>query len=336
MRRHLLFLLLFGYSYVLYAQTLVPLHSGAKTSLRGLSVVNDSVAWVSGSNGMYAISTDAGRTWKWDQLKLYEKLDFRDIEAFSDQKAVMVNAGTPSVILLTNDGGKSWKEVYRNESSEIFLDGIDFWDEKNGIIYGDPINGQMVLLKTSDGGNSWKDISTNNPILLIKGEASFAASGTGIRCGKNGKVWIATGGLQSRIFYSADYGKSWEAYACPIIQGKNSTGPFSIAFYRNKGVVVGGDYLQDTSRVNNTLLSVDRGKTWTSPLIPTFGYRSAVEYISAKVLFATGPGGTDFSEDGGKSWQKLSDIGYHTVRKAKSGRLVLLSGSNGKIAQIRY
>lgn len=336
MRKHLLFLLLFCFSHAICAQILIPLHSGTQTSLRGLSVVNDSVAWVSGSRGTWARTADSGRSWKWNQIKLYEKLDFRDIEAFSDQKAVMVNAGTPSVILLTNDGGESWKEVYRNESAEIFLDGIDFWDEKNGIIYGDPINGQMVLLKTSDGGNSWKDISINNPITLIKGEASFAASGTGIRCGKNGKVWIATGGAQSRIFYSADYGKSWKAYACPIIQSKNSTGPFSIAFYRNKGIAVGGDYLKDTSRVNNSLLSADRGKTWTSPLIPTFGYRSAVEYLSAKVLVATGPGGTDFSSDGGKNWQKLSDTGYHTVRKAKSGRLVLLSGSNGKIAQIRY
>lgn len=336
MMNYVLFLFLLGYVQVLCAQTLIPQHSGPKTSLRGLSVVNDSVAWVSGSNGTWAISTDAGLNWKWDQLGSYDKLDFRDIEAFSDRKAVMVNAGTPSVILLTDDGGISWKEVYRNESSEIFLDGIDFWDDKNGIIYGDPINGQMVLLKTSDGGNSWINISSNNHIALIRGEASFAASGTGIRCGKNGKVWIATGGAQSRIFYSADYGKSWNAYACPIIQGKSSTGPFSIAFYKNKGIAVGGDYLQDTSRINNTLLSADKGQTWNQVVIPTFGYRSAVEYLSPKVLVATGPGGTDLSINAGKSWQKLSDDGYHTVRKAKSGKLVLLSGSNGKIAQIRY
>lgn len=336
MMRYVLFLFLLGSARVLCAQTLIPLHSGTKTSLRGLSVVNDSVAWVSGSNGTWAISTDAGLNWKWDQLSSYDKLDFRDIEAFSDRKAVMVNAGTPSVILLTDDGGISWKEVYRNESSEIFLDGIDFWDDKNGIIYGDPINGQMILLKTSDGGQSWVNISNNNHIALISGEASFAASGTGIRCGKNGKVWIATGGAQSRIFYSADYGKNWKAYACPIVQGKSSAGPFSIAFYRNKGIAVGGDYLQDTSRINNTLLSADKGQTWNQALIPTFGYRSAVEYLGPKVLVATGPKGTDLSLNAGKSWQKLSDKGYHAVRKAKSGKLVLLSGSNGRIAQIRY
>lgn len=335
MKKKLLVLLLLVYSNLLHAQTLVPIHSGTKTSLRGLSVVNDSVAWISGSNGTWAMTRDSGRNWRWVQLKAYEKFDFRDIEAFSDQKAVMVNAGSPAVILLTNDGGASWKEVYRNESSEIFLDGMDFWDERRGIIYGDPINGRMVLLKTTDGGENWKDISDYNSISLIKGEASFAASGTTIRCGRNGKVWIASGGVQSRIFYSSNYGYSWEAYPCPVNQGKSSTGPFSIAFYKNRGVVVGGDYLQDTSRYKNVLLSQDHGKTWKSVTQPTFGYRSAVEYLSAKVLIASGPSGTDISVDKGKIWQRLSEEGYHTVRKAKKGNLILMTGSNGRIAQIK-
>lgn len=336
MRRCLFIILLLSCSNLVDAQTLIPLHSGTKTSLRGLSVVNDSIAWVSGSNGSWAMTRDAGRNWKWNQLKSYEKLDFRDIEAFSGQRAVMVSAGTPAVILLTKDGGISWKEVYRNESSEIFLDGMDFWDERNGIIYGDPINGRMVLMKTTDGGESWNDISDHNTISLIKGEASFAASGTTIRCGKSGQVWIASGGVQSRIFYSSNYGDTWKAYPCPINQGKSSTGPFSIAFQGSRGVVVGGDYLQDTSRYKNVLLSADKGKTWKPVQHPTFGYRSAVEYLSAKVLIASGPGGTDISADGGKTWQRLSEEGYHTVRKAKNGNLVLLTGSNGRIAQIRY
>lgn len=336
MKKHVLVLLLIACSNLLGAQILIPLHSGTKSSLRGLSVLSDSIAWLSGSNGTWAMTRDGGRTWNWNQLKPYEKLDFRDIEAFSDQRAVMVSAGSPAVILLTNDGGASWKEVYCNESSEIFLDGMDFWDERNGIIYGDPINGRMVLLKTTDGGKSWKDISDNNKIRLIKGEASFAASGTAIRCGKSGQVWIATGGVQSRIFYSSNYGDSWEAYPCPVNQGKSSTGPFSIAFYGNRGVVVGGDYLQDTSRYKHVFLSPDKGKTWKPVQYPTFGYRSAVEYLSAKVLIASGPSGTDLSADGGKTWQRLSEEGYHTVRKAKKGNLVLLTGSNGRIAQIKH
>jgi len=319
------------------AQILNPISSDKKTSLRGLSVLNDSVAWVSGSKGWTARSLDGGKTWHWKQLKGYEGLDFRDVEAFSDTKAILINAGSPAVILLTTDAGNTWREVYRNDSPDIFLDGMDFWDSENGLIYGDPINQKMVLLKSTNGGEAWEDISENNKINLFVGEASFAASGTAIRCDSKGNTWIATGGMKSRIFHSKDYGISWEAYDCPIIQGKSSTGPFSIAFLRNgNGVAAGGDYLNDTLRDNNFLLLKKHGKLVQKPLISTFGYRSAVEYLSKNTLIATGPSGTDFSSDGGKSWRNISPLGYHTVRKAKSGKLVILTGNDGRSATLSF
>jgi photosystem II stability/assembly factor-like uncharacterized protein len=319
------------------SQTLTPLESGRKTSLRGLSVVDDSVAWVSGSKGWTARSINGGKTWSWKQISGYESLDFRDIEAFSENRAILMSAGTPAVILLTTDGGSVWKEVYRNESPDIFLDGMDFWDAEKGLIYGDPIKGQLVLLKTSDGGVSWENISQKNTISLVAGEASFAASGTAIRCDSKGNAWIATGGLQSRIFYSSDYGNTWKANPCPIIQGKSSTGPFSIAFHTNRiGIAAGGDYLIDSSRVNNLLLTRNGGKTWEKPSITTFGYRSAIEYISKNVLIATGPTGTDWSKDAGKTWINLSLDGFNTVRKAKKGTLVLFTAANGKISRLKF
>ena len=325
------------FSFQTQSQTLIPLASGKNTSLRGLSVVDDTVAWASGSKGWTARSINGGKTWIWKQIPGYENLDFRDIEAFSANRALLLSAGTPAVILLTTDGGSVWKEVYRNDSPEIFLDGMDFWDAERGLIYGDPIKSKLVLLKTSNGGVNWENISQNNTINLMVGEASFAASGTAIRNDSKGNTWIATGGSKSRIFYSSDYGNSWKVNDCPIIQGKSSTGPFSIAFYTKKiGIAVGGDYLIDSSRVNNLILTRNSGKAWLKPFSSTFGYRSAVEYVSKLRLIATGPGGTDISNDGGKTWTNLSQIGYHTVRKAKSGKLVLLTGSDGRIASFSY
>ena len=325
------------FSFQTQSQTLIPLASGKNTSLRGLSVVDETVAWASGSKGWTARSINGGKTWIWKQIPGYENLDFRDIEAFSANRALLLSAGTPAVILLTTDGGSVWKEVYRNDSPEIFLDGMDFWDADRGLIYGDPIKSKLVLLKTINGGVNWENISQNNTINLMVGEASFAASGTAIRCDSKGNTWIATGGSKSRIFYSSDYGNSWNVNDCPIIQGKSSTGPFSIAFYTKKiGIAVGGDYLIDSSRVDNLLLTRNSGKAWLKPFSSTFGYRSAVEYVSKLRLIATGPGGTDISNDGGKTWTNLSKIGYHTVRKAKSGKLVLLTGSDGRIASFSY
>ena len=328
-------LLVFCVSTNSYSQQIVPLTKGTKTSLRGLSVINNSVAWVSGSNGYTGLTTNGGKTWRWTQIPGYETFDFRDIEAFSATEAVLVNAGSPAVILLTQDGGHSWKEVYRNSSSEIFLDGMDFWNRKQGIIYGDPIAGQMQLLETKDGGNTWKNISGQLKIKLAAGEASFAASGTAIRTGKNGNVWIATGGTQSRIFHSTDFGKSWQVYACPIIQGDNSTGPFSLAFLNSKNfVAAGGNYLKDTLRANNLVITKDGGQSWKKPIVSPFGYRSAVEFISKRLVVATGSSGTDISMDGGNSWKNISNEGFNCVRRAKKGKMILLAGSNGTICRI--
>lgn len=316
-----------------YSQDIKNLQSGTKTSIRGLSVVDNSVAWVSGSNGWTSVTTDGGSTWKWKQIPGYEKFDFRDIEAFSGNDAIIVNAGSPAVILLTHDGGSTWTEVYRNESADIFLDGMDFQDRSRGVIYGDPIRGKMQLLRTNDGGTSWENISDNLKVNLKEGEASFAASGTGIRALKNGKLFIVSGGIQSRVFVSENFGNNWNVYPCPIIQGKNSTGPFSLAFKNNKrGVAAGGDYLSDTSSINNFVLTKSGGRTWYKPQTAPFGYKSSVEYISSKVLIATGTSGTDISRDGGKNWMKLTTEGYNVVKKAKKGSLVLLSGANGKVA----
>src|ERR1043165_9512867 len=79
------------------------LTSGVKTSLRGLSVVNDNVIWVSGSNGTVAKSLNGGKSWKWITVKGFEKTDFRDIEAFNAATAVIMGISEPAYILKTND-----------------------------------------------------------------------------------------------------------------------------------------------------------------------------------------------------------------------------------------
>lgn len=315
--------------------TLNLLQEGRPTSIRGLSVVNDSVAWVSGSNGWVGHTANHGETWNWEQVAGHETTDFRDIEAFSAGNAVIISAGSPLVILGTDDGGRTWKETYRDERPEVFFDGMDFWDDRRGIAYGDPIGGVMQLLTTSDGGASWQTISEAANIRLADGEAGFAASGTGIRTSGTGDVFIATGGSRARLLYSADKGQTWVANDCPIIQGTASTGIFSIAFWgKQHGIAVGGDYQQDTAADGVVYLTEDGGATWLPPREGTHGFRSAVEYLRSDMLIAAGTSGVDVSFDGGQHWRVLSGDSFHVVRKAKHGAWVLLAGADGRIATL--
>lgn len=52
----------------------------SEAGFRGLSVVNSKAAWVSGTNGTYARTIDAGKTWSVGTVPDAEKLDFRDVE----------------------------------------------------------------------------------------------------------------------------------------------------------------------------------------------------------------------------------------------------------------
>ncbi len=336
--RYLTTVALFGYLGgfgVAHAQDfrIAPLQQGHPTSIRGLSVLDDSVAWVSGSDGWVGRTVDRGQTWHWQRVAGHETLDFRDIEVFSADEALILSAGSPLVVLHTSDGGRTWQEAHRDDRPEIFFDGMDFWDNRRGLAYGDPIDGLMQLLATEDGGRTWRNISDQVQIRLADGEAGFAASGTGIRTLPRGQVFVATGGSRSRLFHSADYGRTWRVFECPITQGTSSTGIFSIAFWdARQGVVVGGDYQRDTARLDASYVTSDGGQTWQRPRMGTHGYRSAVEYLDGHRLVAVGSSGVDYSADGGTTWALLSDERFHVARKAKRGTWVLLAGTDGKIA----
>src|ERR1700749_943606 len=122
-----------------YSQSVISLQKGKPTSIRGLSVVDDSVAWVSGSKGYFAITRNGGKTWDWQQIRGYEQSDFRDIEAFSDKEVIVMSSGTPALILKTIDGGSTWQVKYHNRDTSVFFDAMDF-NGKYGAIMADPIN----------------------------------------------------------------------------------------------------------------------------------------------------------------------------------------------------
>lgn len=319
----------------LYGQRLEKLHEGNETSIRGMSIPNDSVAWLSGSRGSVALSTDAGNTWQWKTVAGYEKTDFRSIAAFSDSVALIVSAGSPAVVLRTTNGGEQWTKVYEDARDAIFFDGVAFWDDSTGLAFGDPIEGYMQLLRTEDGGITWNDISHEAAVKLENGEAGFAASGSGIRTGPHGSIWIGTGGSKARLWYSYNHGNSWTPYAVPIEQGSASKGIFALAVNDDRKVIaVGGDY--ENERNNNNVIQIStNGTEWKAPQNRLSGYKSGVEMVGeGKVVVATGTSGVDVSLDGGTIWKTIADTSLHVVRSSPSGKLVLLAGGNGRVYRL--
>src|SRR5262245_63898598 len=83
--------------------------SGVTARLRGISAVNDRVAWASGSGGTVVRTTDAGGTWLTLTVPDAAKLDFRDVDAVSENTAYLlsIGSGESSRIYKTVDAGKT-------------------------------------------------------------------------------------------------------------------------------------------------------------------------------------------------------------------------------------
>ncbi|TFF37071.1 WD40/YVTN/BNR-like repeat-containing protein [Mucilaginibacter psychrotolerans] len=312
------------------AQSIKLVQQERRTSMRGLSVVDDNIAWVSGSGGNVAISNDGGKTWAWQQLKGYEKFDFRDIEAFSAKEAVIMSSGTPAVILKTTDGGATWQEKYRKTDSAYFLDAMDFANKKHGFIMGDPINGKFLLLETKDGGETWNEMA--NAPAALKGEAAFAASGTCLRI-TGSLMAIVTGGSNSRLLMSPVGKMVWVAKPLPLTNGSQSMGAFSLATGKNQTIVVGGNYAKD-ARTDSVAYLLPEGTAAYQSNIPVTGptgFQSSVEYLKDDIFISTGTPGSCITTNSGRSWIKIDDKSYNVCRKAKKGTLVLFAGDRGKI-----
>jgi photosystem II stability/assembly factor-like uncharacterized protein len=308
---------------------IILLDSGKHISLRGLSIVNDKVFWCSGSKGSVGKSIDGGKQITWINIPGYETRDFRDIEAFDANSAIVMAIGEPGIILKTTDGGKTWKKVFEDSTKGMFLDALDFDKKGNGVVVGDPINHKLYRAYTHDFGDSWtKDTSL---IQLNEQESFFASSGTNIQYNKiqRKSYLFASGGSCSRLFWNN------KNYPLALQAGKNSTGANSIALFKNKAIIVGGDFSKDSrSDSNCVIVQLHKKPIFSIPETTPLGYRSCIIAITKNTFVCCGTSGVDVSTDGGKHWRNISKQSFHVVQKAKKGKSIFLAGSNGKIAQL--
>jgi hypothetical protein len=311
-----------------HTQTIREICNKPEISLRGLSVVNDSVFWVSGSKGTVGRSTNGGKLIEWIQVPDHTKRDFRDIEAFDDNTAIVMAIDTPAVILKTNDGGKNWKKVFEDKRADMFLDAIYFSDHKNGIVVGDPVDNHFFMATTKDGGEYWKVLSKNKTALAEKGEALFAASGSNIVLIKLQPYFIS-GGIKTNLI------QGHRKILLPLIMNKSSAGANSLAMAEDgRIIIVGGDYLTDTISTGNCIISDDYGKHFIQPQTNPFGYKSCVAYAGNRNWISCGTSGIDISNDHGIHWTHISDQSFYNVQKARKGNRIYLTGSNGRIAEL--
>lgn len=338
--------------------------SGSTARLRGLDVVSAKVAWASGSAGTVLRTVDGGRTWRSVGPPDIADLQFRDIEAFSADRAVAlsIGEGEASRVYLTGDGGRTWTETFRNDEPRAFYDCMAFFDHRRGLALSDPVDGRFRIASTVDGGRSWAVLPADRMPAALAGEFAFAASGTclvtagpglghrradgrgedagpGSRgsAGRHGGwAWFATGGgATARVFATSDYGRGWTVTDSPVPSGA-SAGIYSLAFRDPwHGIAVGGDFAAPTAAPDGAATSRDGGRTWQVARTVPGEYRSGAAWIPWRwnTALAVGPTGSDVSRDGGRTWTRFDTGSFDAVDCAPDGTC-WASGEQGRLARL--
>ncbi|NRB59335.1 MAG: oxidoreductase [Winogradskyella sp.] len=308
-------------------------------NVRALEVYGDSFACFATSKGeIGAFSVDNG-IFELEFLvqQKYDSIipNFRSIAANSEG-GFALGIGNPALLFSVETSNE--RIVYQDNHPKAFYDSMEFWNDNEGIAIGDPTDDCISVIITRDAGETWNKLSCDVLPKIKDGEAAFAASDTNIAI-VGDHTWVATGGKSSRILYSPDKGNTWKVYDTPIIQGKETTGMYSIDFYDKKnGFAIGGDYTKPKDTIANKIRTSDGGKTWQvvadgkSP-----GYRSCVQYVpnsDAKKLVAVGFKGIDYSNDAGNTWEHLSDEGFYTIRFLNDS--TAYAAGNGRISKLSF
>jgi hypothetical protein len=235
--------------------------SNTTADLRGIHSIGGGVAWASGTNGKVLRTEDGGYVWQSCSVPPgAEKLDFRGIQAFDANTAIVMSSGKGDLSRLykTTDGCHSWKLIFTNPDKKGFFDA--FWMDSlsgDGMLIGDPVNGRFVVLTTKDGAQIWTQDRSRSLVLHDKSIAAFAASnsslGKALRDSTNAKgpgedffPGFVTGGKDGAYLFErwqgpshpkARYGRGmpgwpppdWNKRVLPLASGTESAGAFAFA-----------------------------------------------------------------------------------------------------------
>ena len=183
------------------------------------------------------------------------------------------------IIIRTEDGGVSWKNVWDNGAPTQIPQDIFFIDKNNGWITFSPFDNYVNVLRTTDGGVSWKSIEpayTGSP---------FNGSYSSVYFLNNNLGWIiastSEGGLLCKTVNGGD---SWIIFK-----------PFGYKEYFDKIKFVDENSgWMKTSYTNAIYESNDGGNTWDTSLSNILTTISDISFPDRNDGWAVGSNGTIF------------------------------------------
>ncbi len=266
------------------------------TSYVDLFMLNDQIGYVlSGKAYTFYKTEDGGNSWQKINLHpdggplkfVMRSVFFLDVNrGFIVGHAVPHSWGTESGFIVTDDGGKTWKNVTDITSGgEIVKLDKNLYDIQfvNGTGYAVGENG--TVLKSTDWGKSWELLNKPTGYGLLK--FTLFSEDTLLVVGRQGK-----------IIKSENGGTSWLTINEQITFNNLS----SVDFYKEShGWIVG--------EKGTILRTEDDGQTWLKVSSGTNNHLRDVYFVDSLRGFVVGDNGTILkSEDGGVNWRSFNNI----------------------------
>lgn len=265
------------------------------------------VVWLTG---------DGGKTWKASAA-----LNLGTVDVFSPAQIIFINANIGwlfahvgagmshdyVVILLTQDGGKTWKRIVdpkiENLAMSCVKNGMAFTDASQGWMAGDcqGVQAGLYFYKTSDGGSTWQLVKLPDPA-----DAAGVFTSQKFACGAEKPVFpsaqvgvvkvncnnMETQKKTSWLYYTADGGKTWTPRSSPALTG-------SFEFVNpTTGWFLGEKRLLQTK---------DGGKTWT-PVVEV-SWEGKPDFVDEQAGWVVAKLGDSLAlvstANGGKTWADL-------------------------------
>jgi photosystem II stability/assembly factor-like uncharacterized protein len=342
--------------------------SNSTASLRGIHNVGGGVAWASGTNGTVLRTEDGGYLWQTCTVPPgAEKLDFRGIQAFDENTAIVMSSGKGDLSRLykTTDGCQTWKLLFTNPDPDGFFDALRITAAKTLYVLGDPVDKKFAMYFTDDAGNNW--FTAADPGRdSVAGDGAFAASNSSL-LSVGPFLFFGTGAgkppTSPRVYFTQakcvpppDKPKApplsctieWRHSEVTMAAAGDTSGIFSLAARMSPTksgvsqiniVAVGGTYDKPEETAGTAATSEDGGKVWQAAKAQPHGFRSAVAYDPQRKFWITvGPNGTDISRDDGKNWTPLTPSGYDPPDADKNWNALSLPfvvGPHGRIGRLR-
>jgi photosystem II stability/assembly factor-like uncharacterized protein len=179
-------------------------------TLTVVNFIDKSHGWIGGYEGTVYSTDDGGRTWQTAKLptgpnSYVSGISFSGsaigwVAVRRDPPEVMDRKGYKSIVLRTDNAGRSWQEQRAWNGTQIYR--VRFINNEVGWLVGRKLeDGGLFVMHTTDGGSNWVELSSN---VINPTNNDFA---TDIYAIDRSRATLLT--VEGKVYSTVDGGQRW-------------------------------------------------------------------------------------------------------------------------------